>query len=398
MKKSIFLLITLIISIQSIGQCIYEIGFYPINGVMAISAIDNYMILSNGDIVDISDPANPNLISQYSYNGDGTSIIIDNNYAYFGTGMTNDLFIADISNITFPIHKSSIDFTIGNGVFGMDISENTLFVALGTDGIVCSIDITDNNNPIVLDTLIMSGGQCRDVVTQNDYAFAAHDGGLKVLDISNPSDMQFITSIGSGYNSLDLNNNFVFMGKSSGGVDVYDISEPTNPAPAFAIVNSFGRVWDIKYQENLLYLATNSYGLFIYKIEDNNATEMARFASYGQSFGVCPHDSLVFLPGLVLGVSVLQYDSLGNVGISPILVNKRIKLFPNPAKYFITINNDNVEIKEFEITNLYGVTVLKQEFNSNEKSIDISDLPAGQYLITFKTDTGLISEKLIKTE
>jgi hypothetical protein len=201
-----------------------EIGYYNANSLMGIACKDKYMVLSIGEIVDNTTPSSPTKIGQFTFSGDGFSILTSGDYAYFGMGMTNALLIADISNVASPVGNGSIYFTIGSGVFGMDISENTLFVALGNNGILCSIDVSDKNSPVILDTLYLTGAQTRDVVIQDNYAFVANGLGLKIIDISDVSHLQLMTSIGSGYNSIDIGDNLVFLGKSSGGVDVYDIS------------------------------------------------------------------------------------------------------------------------------------------------------------------------------
>ena len=399
MKKILSFLTLLLISISGIGQTINQIGYYNVNGTFGLASKKSFMILSSGEIIDNTIPSSPTLVSQYSFNGDGTTVLISGDYSYFGTGMTNDLFIADISNISFPLHKSSIDFSIGNGVFGMDITENTLFVALGMDGIICSIDITDNNNPTMLDTLFISGGQCRDIAVKNNYAFAAHNGGLKIIDITNTSDLQLINSIGSGYNSIDISDSLVFLGKSTGGIDVFNISDPTNPSPAFSIPNSGGIAWDLQYHENHIYLATNSNGLFIYKIEDNSGTEMANFPNTGngQSFGVCLQDSLVLLSGLIKGVAILHYNSTTG-GINPVSAIKQINIFPNPAKNFIAIEHDNLLINKIELINIKGKVIKYKDYNCTIGKIDISDLPTGHYLIRIETIDHVITEKLIKVD
>ncbi len=400
MKRTAFLITLFLISNFSFGQTIDQIGYYSKNGVMGLSSKGNYMILNCGEIIDNTTPSSPTLVSQYSFDGDGFTVFVNGDYAYFGTGMTNDLFIADISNITLPTHKSSIDFTIGNGVFGMDISNNTLFVALGINGIICSIDITDKENPVMLDTLLMPGGQCRDVVVQNNYAFAAHAGGLKIIDISDSTNLQLVTSIGSGYNSIDIDENYVFLGKSSGGIDVFEISDPQNPSPAFSIPNTGGRAWDLKYSENHLYLATNSYGLFIYKIEDNKGIEMANFPNTGngQSFGVCIQDSLVLLSGLQKGVAVLYYDSTGTVGINSVPTVNQLKVFPNPAQDFVTIETNNLQFNRIKIFNIKGKLVKQIDQNNLTGKLNISDLSGGQYIFSFETTDKVISQKIIKVE
>jgi len=399
MKKKILILSLSLISILGIGQTIDQLGYYNKNGITGLSSKDNFMILSNGEIVDNSDPSAPTLISAFSC-PDGHSVIVKGDYSYFGTGMSNNLFIADISNITFPIQESFIDFTIGNGVSGMDISENILFVSLGMNGIVCSIDITDNSNPIMLDTLYIAGGHCFDIKIQNDYLFAAHDGGLKIIDITNPSDLQLITSIGSFYSTIDINENQAYLGKYTGGVDVFDITDPTNPSPLFSILNSGGTALDLKYSENLLYLATNSVGLFIYKLESNAAEEMAYFQNVGngQSFSVCLQDSLILLSGLVNGVAILQYDSTGTVGVRPLPSNEDIHLYPNPASSFVSIDNNGLPLNNIKIYDINGKLIKQIETNISNGKIDLSNLKNGEYILSFETNDKFIIKKVLKVD
>lgn len=403
--KKITLFITLFsISLFGTGQAINQIGYYNTNGIFGLSSTNNYMILSSGEIIDNSDPSLPTLVSQYSFNGFASATLAFGNYAYFGTGATDsesyELFIADISNINSPTDKSSIGFTIGNGVYGMDITENTLFVALGGDGIVCSIDVTDNSNPTILDTLFIPDGQCRDIVTADNYAFAAHAGGLKVIDISNTLDIQLITSIGSGYNSIDMSESLVFMGKSEGGIDVFDISDPINPSLAFSIPNSGGCAWDLKYFENHVYLATNSNGLFIYKIAASNGIEMANFPNTGngQSFGVCLQDSLVLLSGLMNGVAILHYDSTGIIGINPMSTVNQLNVFPNPTREFVSIDHSDLVFNCVKVFNLEGKLIKEIDQTSSIEKIDIRDLSIGEYIFSFETNNGIITKKVIKVE
>lgn len=406
MKNIIFITLSLV-SILGIGQSIEQIGYFSSsNANMGICSKDNYMILSNGDIIDNTDLTNPILISHFSFDGFGNQVLIDGDYAYFGTEMSNDLFIADISNISSPLNLSTIDFIIGHGVFGMDISENTLFMALGSDdsnnGILCSIDVSNKNNPIVLDTLYMPGGQCRDIVVQNNYAYAAHYDGLKIIDITNPSDLQLVTSIGSQYNSIDIGDNRVYLGKAfeETKIDVYDISEPTEPILDFSIPTTGGSVWDLKYHENLIYIATNASGLFIYKIEDNVGIEMANFSNttYSTSFGLCLQDSLVYLAFFSGVAAILQYDPTGIATSNLRQTIDDLNIFPNPAKNSVLIKNYNKKFTQIKILDSTGKFIKQIDLNSAIEEIDISDLSVGEYLFMFETKENTIIKKVIKIE
>ena len=66
-------------------------------------------------------------------------------------------------------------------------------------------------------------------------------------------------------------------------------------------------------------------------------------------------------------------------------------IYPNPAGDLMFLLSEN-DMK-FSICNSAGIIVMQGL--SLEKEIDISDLPAGLYLVTLEGDDQLISQKLI---
>ena len=58
-----------------------------------------------------------------------------------------------------------------------------------------------------------------------------------------------------------------------------------------------------------------------------------------------------------------------------------IVLYPNPARNYVKIDNDLIDIKEYTIINPLGYEVLKNKFEG--ELIDVGDLPKGVYLIRF---------------
>jgi len=405
MMKKINLVITLLLIISYTivnGQTIQQIGYYNVNGTFSMSSKTNFMILGNGDVINISNPSSPYLTGSISLSGFSTSVLVSGNYSYFGLGMTGKLIIADISNPSFPFQVGFRIFpSITGGIFGLAKSSNVLYLAAGGDGVYC-VDISNSANPIVIDSIAIPNGQARDITTQANFAYVAHDDGLKIIDISNPANINIIATIGSGYNSIDIDttNNLVFLGKNSGGIDVFNIANSYSPIPVFAIPNSSGTGWDVKYRSNLVYLATNSSGLFIYKIVGSLGVQMANFpnTSNGQSFAVSLQDSLILLSGLINGVAILKYDSLGVTGIIDEKYFDQITISPNPATNYFEFNLNNLNINEIEIINSIGESVYKENYIVTKKIIDISNLPKGHYIINFKNKKRSWNKKLIKSE
>ncbi|HLV14698.1 MAG TPA: T9SS type A sorting domain-containing protein, partial [Xanthomarina sp.] len=65
-----------------------------------------------------------------------------------------------------------------------------------------------------------------------------------------------------------------------------------------------------------------------------------------------------------------------------------IKVYPNPSRDgLVNIKlNGSIAVKAIEVHDMLGRLIRKEEMNSNEKSLNLSTLPTGVYLLTFRTD------------
>jgi len=75
-----------------------------------------------------------------------------------------------------------------------------------------------------------------------------------------------------------------------------------------------------------------------------------------------------------------------------------VNIYPNPSKdiFYIHINSNNTFYK-ITIFNYLGNTILNKEITKNDFEIDLSDYPAGIYLITFVSNNNIIyNHKIIK--
>lgn len=79
-------------------------------------------------------------------------------------------------------------------------------------------------------------------------------------------------------------------------------------------------------------------------------------------------------------------------------INKnQIQISPIPAKDFISIKNINDKNLTAEILDLSGRVILSTNVAENDKSIDVTTLKSGNYILVLKKDdTKIISQKIIK--
>jgi hypothetical protein len=156
-KMTLAILCTLAFSAVK-GQTINQIGFYDVNETYAITAKPNYFFIaggSEGTVVDISNPLVPALKSHIKLDSIGTAVFVEGNYAYYGTGMGTGvkLVIADVSNPSNPVHKSTLVFSQAlDQLYGIAKRNEVVYLAAGTSG-TYSVDVSDKTNPIILDTI-----------------------------------------------------------------------------------------------------------------------------------------------------------------------------------------------------------------------------------------------------
>ncbi|MGC9375277.1 MAG: GEVED domain-containing protein [Bacteroidales bacterium] len=74
-----------------------------------------------------------------------------------------------------------------------------------------------------------------------------------------------------------------------------------------------------------------------------------------------------------------------------------VNVYPNPAIDYITVTVENgSRVGTISIYNMIGSLVKVVEINGNEKEVDISDLPAGSYIISVEDEKEPITKQIIK--
>jgi hypothetical protein len=81
------------------------------------------------------------------------------------------------------------------------------------------------------------------------------------------------------------------------------------------------------------------------------------------------------------------YFSKVTTGVKEVIANNAIKAYPNPVLNNYTISA-NSEIQQITVRNLLGQTIKNQTLNCIEKTIDLSNLASGNYLVTVKLANG----------
>lgn len=217
-------------------------------------------------IVDISSPENPIILSHLVTAEVIEAVIVHNGIAFLGT-LSYALLVIDVSDPQNPYEISRVDVNIDD-VWGLDISDSLLFAASEDTGVkifdfsdpanlielatltlvpsasasdvkvkdniiyatsrdLYSFDISDINNPQLLDHLEDGGGISIEI--EGNYAYCLTFNQLTVVDINNPVDLKIVgyyplPSYGS---DVYVKNKIVFATCQLDGIYIIQFDEPS---------------------------------------------------------------------------------------------------------------------------------------------------------------------------
>ncbi|MBV9786875.1 MAG: hypothetical protein JOZ51_01785 [Chloroflexi bacterium] len=263
----------------------YPIGLYPVRQLLVA---DNLVYLNSNDyswdnaiqIVDVSNPAIPASRGRIRspYTAEGVQVVGTNAYI---PARQDGLVIFDVSDPTKPRLRSIFgpadDFT--PAVYDVQVVDNLAYLAAGT--VFKIVDVSNPDNPTLRAELTRQAFQLH-IAGNRAYIIGSNE--FSILNISDPSNPTVIVTRdlnSSYYPGSDIqavgNRLFVSGGMCSegckGGVEIFDISDETNPVVIGAVIRPFG---DVEIVGNLLYIMGDRF-LYIYDIT-NPASPSIRHA------------------------------------------------------------------------------------------------------------------------
>ena len=297
------------------------------NGIMyscggKLNGISNYLSL-----ISLDDPENPVLLTQYNSHGYVHDIYVENNIGYLNAA-NNGVHIVDFSDVNNPQTLGSL----------------TEYPQKGYNH---------------------SGWLSED---GNTYVFADENHGyaMKICDVSNPSDINVVTTVLSDVantsipHNLIIKDNLLYVSHYYDGLWIWDISNPANPT----------------------YVA--SYDTY----------PLSNGSSYKGAWGVYP-----LLPSGNILVSDMQS---GLFVFAPVNNNSHISendpktiIFPNPTKDKVTLNLKGDGPYKVELKDIYGKLIKTQNSIESSLVISLKSLKNGIYFVT-TNNTSNESQMIIK--
>lgn len=260
----------------------FEIHETGLNGLMSVGSHGCYDELSDVSvwentayvaneydglqIVDVSDPANPTIITTYDEAQQALGVLARNDTAYVADGYYG-LKILDVSTPAMPVLIGQC--SPSGRLEKVAVQGDYAYVAALSEGMYI-IDISDPTNPTVTGQYEGDPGypsETYDLEVRSNYAYLGDWYGLIIVDVTDPAAPSFVSQpSGAQSAGVALSGNWAYVCTPTGGLKVIDISDPYAP-----VVDSFytawGRARDIVVDGNTGYMG-GSDGVSVLDLSD----------------------------------------------------------------------------------------------------------------------------------
>ena len=286
---------------------------YNFERINSINPEGNLLFLAdnlNGiKLLNISNPANPTLISQYGDTNNHTfNIAVQGKFAYVADG-ADGLEVIDISNPLFMQKVNS--WSNGYNVTDVLISGNLAFLSVQDLGIEI-INITQPQSLIEVSNWTNYKKPSNVVLKGNLLFVASENYKLEILDISNFKKILKVAElpISNKIYQILLKDDYIYLANGIEGLKVVEIKDISNPS-LISTFNPTGSITNILIEENYAFLANNAYGLSIVDILNPFIPKLAYNWSVNEKINsIKIYGEYIYLGCELSGLQVLRVTEL----------------------------------------------------------------------------------------
>jgi hypothetical protein len=305
----------------------FELGGYsPPIRAHCVDAVGSFAAVGGGvdgerhtfHMVDASDPAVPQVISNYKTSHSVADVIFDGTLAFLGG---NGVEVLDLSDPTDPVSLAKID---GLGLVRSLKVVDTILYAVAYQGGMSILDIQDPTSPqVLLARHDGQGSQWFDLAVDGSYAYLVKSGGFFVYNVQTSSSPLFVSSLPLDFGptlpytlmKIEIKGEkAIIAGGSRNGVVVIDLSDPANPKLDLDyFVN--GDKTDLEIEGGIgFFAAGRDGGLQILDLFDPlqpaflGSFVSTGLKSAGETVGVDVEGDDIYLAESVGGLSIVRYD------------------------------------------------------------------------------------------
>ncbi len=274
-----------------------------------------------------------------------------------------DVSAGELKLPSLPAYVGGIDTPGSAG--RVVVAGNLAFVA-DYDGGLQVIDISDPASPVFVDSWAFQD-YAKDVVVAGDLAFLAYNGyGLVIIDISNPANLSSVGIYDTPYQAsgVAVSGNTAFVADVAGGLQIIDISNPSNPGFVSSI-DTPGYPTTVEVVGDFAYVG-DGINLRVIDITDiSSPLLVGSCETPGGTSDVAIAGNLAFVSGSSSGLQVVDISDPA----SPVLIGG----YDTPGiAYGVTVSGDLA----FVADNLDGIQVIDISDPTNPVLVGNYDSPS----------------------
>ena len=262
-------------------------------------------------VFDLSDPDNLQLVGTETLPDDGNGVDLAGNIAYVAYGdYYSGLRVIDVSNPNVPVTLATV--AIPETAHDVAVS-GSIAVVLAGDTMFYVIDISDPSDPQIQGSLNSLGGTYGVAISGTHAYVAAAAAGLQVIDIGDPTDPQLIAALPLPGLALNVKagNNHVYVADDTGGLQIVDISDPAQPI-AESHAETYGAVWAIGLSGETVFI-TDEYEFYAYDVSHSGLPPLGNSeASPGVTYGLAAAGQYLFAANYNYGLQVYDASDPGD--------------------------------------------------------------------------------------
>lgn len=323
-------------------------------------------------LLDVSDPANPFEIGHYNNLLLTQEAIIHGNYVYVA-GWWDGVTILNITDPSSPSFVKKVHNWKNGAIPGeefcyasdISVQGNYLYIIdykpfenEDTKGLYI-YDISDPENPVFISRYVQMSGHAWRIKVKHNYAYLADgEGGLEVIDITDPATpfiAAYLPLMDVAYN-LDVSNGYVYAAcYILGGVQAIDISNPEDPSVAGYYYRSGLFALNVTADDHDIYIADGSAGFQVYR-----------------------HD-----------VIFTGFEDASSV-------NDELTVFPNPTDGITTLSLESAT--EGSLFDQTGRFIKQINLTKGSNKLNLSNQPKGIYFLKLKINGQIVVKKIVMTD
>jgi len=263
------------------------------------------------EVLDVSDPSNPLVLSQYEGRCCSYSIAQDGDVV-LSLDREYGVQVIDVSDPSQPVVLSIFE-TGASAICGV-LRDTLAFVAEDQRGIAV-LNLADPNNPAEIG-LASFPSSVEDIAIQGDFAYTVHDRGwagdlqiTNIADPTNPSNTGFLQIWDATFLEVAVAGNFATIAAGDDGFYVVDISDPSLPV-VVGHYDTHGSAFCVAATGHYVYIGDHLEGVKVFDISNPAAPDsIGWWDTPGSTQSISLSGDRVFIADNNRGIEILDFSN-----------------------------------------------------------------------------------------